>query len=81
MAVRDITQEISLERMVHSLTLLLGMATAQLFEMDKQMTQEQVNFFQWWKDAMYDVVYNGKPVPLERMPEKLRNRGIIADED
>lgn len=60
----------SIEQMVNSLTLLLGMATAMLFEMDKQMTQEQVNFFQWWKEAMYGVVYKGKPVPLNTLPEK-----------
>lgn len=64
------TEENSLEKMLNSLTLLLGMATAMLFQMDRQMTQEQVDFFQWWKDAMYDVVYNGKPVPLSKMPEK-----------
>lgn len=63
-------QEISLTKMVNSLTLLLGMATAMLFEMDKQMTTEQREFFRWWKVAMYDVVYTGKPVPLNTLPER-----------
>lgn len=64
------SEEMNLEKMVNSLTLLLGMATAMLFEMDKQMTQDQVNFFQWWKNAMYDVVYNGKPVPMNTFTDK-----------
>lgn len=59
----------SLEKMLNSLTLLLGMATSMLFQMDKQMTEDQVRFFQWWKDAMYDVVYNGKPVPMNSCPK------------
>lgn len=70
MAVRDITEEAVLLRMVNSLTLLLGMATAMLFEMDEQMTPEQVKFFQWWKDAIYAVVYQDKPVPLNKLPDK-----------
>jgi hypothetical protein len=63
-------EETNIEKMVNSLTLLLGMATAMLFEMDKQMTRDQVQFFQWWKDAMYAVVYQGKPVPLSIMPDR-----------
>lgn len=64
------TEEMNAEKMMNSLTLLLGMATAMLFEMDKQMSQDQVNFFQWWKDAMYAVIYEGKSVPLNTLPDK-----------
>ncbi len=64
------TDDMNLEKMVNSLTMLLGMSTAMLFEMEKKMTQDQVNFFKWWKDAMYAVVYKGEPVPLHYLLDK-----------
>ena len=56
--------------MINSLTLLLGMGTAMLFEMEDLMTDPQQEFFGWWKDALHAVVYEGKPVPLRTLPEK-----------
>jgi hypothetical protein len=64
------TDETDLEAMCNSLTLLLGMATAMLFELDKKMTEDQTRFFKWWKESMYGVVYEGKTVPLGQMLEK-----------
>jgi hypothetical protein len=64
------TDEITFEKKLSGLCFLLGSAMSMLFEMQEKMTPNQIRFWQWWKDSMYEVAYKDKPVPIFKMPEK-----------
>ncbi len=67
---RNTDEENNIETVLGGMLFLLGAATSMLFEMQKHMTSEQIRFWAWWKDSMYDVAYNNKPITMFRMPEK-----------
>jgi hypothetical protein len=63
--------EIDIQKLIdmnYRVLTLLGVVTSLLLECKINMPKSEQYKFNWFVDALNDVVYNGKPIP--KFPEK-----------